>query len=95
MPVDTGKVFVRIPEFWSADVLYTVAEKLGPIDKCSFVESTTLFPFCLNICIACFTAMLKFDLSELNNSSINLDYNYLLGNNCPVFGIKRSIPLLR
>ncbi|KAG4068427.1 hypothetical protein HA402_007947 [Bradysia odoriphaga] len=42
LPVDTGKVFVRIPEFWSADVLYTVAEKLGPIDKCLF--ALKLFP---------------------------------------------------
>lgn len=36
VPVGTDKVFVRIPEFWTADVLYTVAEKLGPIDKCLF-----------------------------------------------------------
>lgn len=34
LPVDTGKVFVRIPEYWSPAILYSVAEKLGPINKC-------------------------------------------------------------
>ncbi|XP_031617195.1 protein timeless isoform X2 [Contarinia nasturtii] len=33
LPVDAGKLFVRIPEFWTADILYSVAEKLGPIDN--------------------------------------------------------------
>uniref|UniRef100_A0A6B2E730 Putative dna topoisomerase i-interacting protein n=1 Tax=Phlebotomus kandelakii TaxID=1109342 RepID=A0A6B2E730_9DIPT len=34
LPVDAGKLFIRIPEFWTADILYNIAEKLGPIDKC-------------------------------------------------------------
>ncbi|XP_059617920.1 protein timeless isoform X2 [Phlebotomus argentipes] len=34
LPVDAGKLFIRIPEFWTADILYSIAEKLGPIDKC-------------------------------------------------------------
>lgn len=34
LPADAGKLFIRIPEFWSADILYDVAKKLGPIDKC-------------------------------------------------------------
>lgn len=34
LPADSGKIYVRIPEYWSADILYTVAEKLGPIDQC-------------------------------------------------------------
>ncbi|XP_055295111.1 protein timeless isoform X3 [Sitodiplosis mosellana] len=33
LPVDAGKLFVRVPEFWTADILYRVANKLGPIDK--------------------------------------------------------------
>lgn len=33
LPVDAGKLFVRVPEFWTADILYSVANKLGPIDK--------------------------------------------------------------
>lgn len=33
LPADAGKIFVRIPEFWTADILYSTAEKLGPIDK--------------------------------------------------------------
>lgn len=35
LPADSGKIYVRIPEFWSADILYAVAEKLGPIDQCN------------------------------------------------------------
>uniref|UniRef100_A0A0K8TSI5 Putative dna topoisomerase i-interacting protein n=1 Tax=Tabanus bromius TaxID=304241 RepID=A0A0K8TSI5_TABBR len=33
LPTDAGKIFVRIPDFWTADILYSTAEKLGPIDK--------------------------------------------------------------
>ncbi|CAD0196198.1 unnamed protein product [Chrysodeixis includens] len=33
MPVDSGKVFIRIPHFWSADLLYDVAGKISPIDE--------------------------------------------------------------
>ncbi|KAI5641514.1 timeless protein domain-containing protein [Phthorimaea operculella] len=41
MPVDTGKVFIRIPHFWSADVLYEIAGKVAPVD-------TTKLKFLLN-----------------------------------------------
>lgn len=34
LPADTGKPFIRIPAFWSAEVLYITAEKLGSINKC-------------------------------------------------------------
>ncbi|XP_032510677.1 protein timeless isoform X2 [Danaus plexippus] len=33
MPVDTGKVLIRIPNFWTPDFLYEVAEKISPINK--------------------------------------------------------------
>lgn len=33
LPVDANKLFVRIPEFWTADMMFNVAEKLGPIKK--------------------------------------------------------------
>lgn len=33
MPVDTGKLFIRIPHFWTADFLYDIAGKILPIDK--------------------------------------------------------------
>ncbi|XP_052747292.1 protein timeless [Bicyclus anynana] len=32
MPVDTGKVFIRIPHFWTPDFLYEVAAKISPVD---------------------------------------------------------------
>lgn len=33
LSVDVGKIYPRIPCFWKADVLYSVAAKLGDIDK--------------------------------------------------------------
>ncbi|CAH0726687.1 unnamed protein product, partial [Brenthis ino] len=32
MPVDTGKVFIRIPHFWTPDFIYEVAGTISPID---------------------------------------------------------------
>lgn len=34
LPADSGKAFVRIPAFWTADILFNVAQKLGPVQKC-------------------------------------------------------------
>lgn len=33
LPADANKLFVRIPEFWTPEILLTVAEKLGPISR--------------------------------------------------------------
>ncbi|XP_055590048.1 protein timeless isoform X4 [Uranotaenia lowii] len=33
LPADAKKMFVRIPEFWTADILYNIAQKLGPLEK--------------------------------------------------------------
>ncbi|XP_049850237.1 protein timeless isoform X1 [Schistocerca gregaria] len=33
LPLDSGKIFARVPEFWTADVVFSIAQKLGPIDK--------------------------------------------------------------
>jgi len=33
LPADVGKVFPRIPHFWSADHIYSIAQKIGPINK--------------------------------------------------------------
>lgn len=33
LPLDTGKIFARVPEFWTADVVFSIAQKLGPIEK--------------------------------------------------------------
>ncbi|KAI4464277.1 timeout/timeless-2 [Holotrichia oblita] len=32
LPADTGKIFVRIPNFWTADYLLNIALQLGPVD---------------------------------------------------------------
>lgn len=34
LPADARKMFVRIPAFWTADILYNIALKLGPLEKC-------------------------------------------------------------
>jgi timeless protein len=34
LPADSGKIFARIPNFWTADVLFSISQKLGPIDLC-------------------------------------------------------------
>lgn len=34
LPADSGKIFVRIPTIWTADILYSVINKLGPLYKC-------------------------------------------------------------
>ncbi|XP_039441744.1 protein timeless isoform X11 [Culex pipiens pallens] len=33
LPADARKMFVRIPEFWTAEILYNIALKLGPLEK--------------------------------------------------------------
>lgn len=33
LPADANKLFVRIPDFWTAEILFSIAEKLGPILK--------------------------------------------------------------
>jgi len=40
LPADVGKVFPRIPHFWSADHIFTVASKIGPIDRENLKFST-------------------------------------------------------
>nr|AAF66996.1 timeless [Antheraea pernyi] len=33
MPVDSAKIFIRIPNFWTAEHLYEIAGKIAPIDN--------------------------------------------------------------
>eukprot|EP00092_Neocalanus_flemingeri_P001329 GFUD01001420.1.p1 GENE.GFUD01001420.1~~GFUD01001420.1.p1 ORF type:complete len:1228 (+),score=271.17 GFUD01001420.1:445-4128(+) len=40
LPADVGKVYPRIPHFWSADHIFTVALKIGPIDRENLKFST-------------------------------------------------------
>jgi len=40
LPADVGKVYPRIPHFWSADHIFTVASKIGPIDRDNLKFST-------------------------------------------------------
>ncbi|GBP40332.1 Protein timeless [Eumeta japonica] len=41
MPIDTGRIFIEIPHIWTAEFLYEVASKIGPVD-------TKNLKFCLN-----------------------------------------------
>lgn len=65
LPSDAGMLFVRIPEFWTADILFSVAEKLGPIDKCKlsiylkyylWMEGTTI-----NFVFVCSNVEIRFE----------------------------------
>lgn len=50
LPADANKLFVRIPEFWTANTLYTIAEKLGPIAKSkSFKNEMKILKFTINL----------------------------------------------
>lgn len=43
LPSETGKLFFRIPSFWTPDVLLTVAYKLGPIHPGKFSDDNIFF----------------------------------------------------
>lgn len=62
LPADTGKLFVRVPEFWTADHLFNVAQRLGPIDK---GKSINEFVFSINLTYHPFLDTLKFDVNAL------------------------------
>uniref|UniRef100_T1PGW4 Timeless protein n=1 Tax=Musca domestica TaxID=7370 RepID=T1PGW4_MUSDO len=34
LPADAGSVFARIPEFWTPEMMFGLAKKLGPLEKC-------------------------------------------------------------
>lgn len=73
LPVDAGKLFVRVPEFWTADILYSVANKLGPIDKGNscfsnkYVDNNAIVS--ISDCNFIQLAALKFDVNELKVKS--------------------------
>ncbi|XP_036329059.1 protein timeless [Rhagoletis pomonella] len=33
LPADAGSIFARIPDFWTAEMMFSLARKLGPLDK--------------------------------------------------------------
>lgn len=43
LPAENSKLFVRVPEFWTADMLFNVAKKLGPIDQSKFKHYNPYF----------------------------------------------------
>lgn len=32
LPSETGKIFIRIPNFWTAEYIFSIAQQLGPIN---------------------------------------------------------------
>lgn len=42
LPVDTGKIFVRIPNFWNAEYIFSIAQQLGPIDPGIFIKTALI-----------------------------------------------------
>jgi hypothetical protein len=39
LPNDVGRLYPRIPHFWTTDVLFSVAKRMGPIENLKFDES--------------------------------------------------------
>lgn len=48
LPVDTMKLFVRVPHFWTADYIYGITQKLGPIDPGTDYRQIYYFFFLLS-----------------------------------------------
>lgn len=34
LPADAGSVFARIPDFWTPDMMFNLAKKLGSLEEC-------------------------------------------------------------
>lgn len=34
LPADAGSVFARIPDFWTPEMMFNLAKKLGSLEKC-------------------------------------------------------------
>ncbi|XP_068904015.1 protein timeless isoform X2 [Tenebrio molitor] len=43
LPIDTGKMFVTIPNFWNAEHTFNVAQQLGPIDPAKLNFDVAIF----------------------------------------------------
>lgn len=42
LPADAGSVFARIPEFWTPEMMFNLAKKLGPLEKCELQTRETM-----------------------------------------------------
>lgn len=42
LPADAGSVFARIPEFWTPEMMFNLAKKLGPLEKCELQTRETI-----------------------------------------------------
>lgn len=45
LPDDTNRLWVRIPNFWTAETLFSLADKLGPIDRSLFKFDVSHFNY--------------------------------------------------
>ncbi|EFA04644.2 timeless [Tribolium castaneum] len=43
LPIDTGKIFVTIPNFWNAEHVFSMAQQLGPIDPAKLNFDVAIF----------------------------------------------------
>lgn len=61
LPADSGSVYPRVPEFWTADLMYNIALKLGSMDKGNnlFMVKSILLYFLIGT--------LKFEISNDEN----------------------------
>ncbi|KAJ8942282.1 hypothetical protein NQ318_005600 [Aromia moschata] len=64
IPAETGKMFVRIPNFWSADYIFSVAQQLGPLTQAN-----------LKFDISKLNGSKRFDLSETKSQNPSSIYD--------------------
>lgn len=73
LPADSGSVYPRVPEFWTADLMYTIALKLGSVAKGNITVMVK------SILLSFFVGTLKFEISqdqnfmEMSTESMNKD----------------------
>ncbi|XP_077292817.1 LOW QUALITY PROTEIN: timeless [Arctopsyche grandis] len=76
LPIDSGKLFVRIPSFWTTDVIFKIASRLGPIDE-STMKFTKQQVFANVISAEAIDKISEFDL-KINSAHQNSDVSNII-----------------
>lgn len=67
LPADANRLFVRIPDFWTMEILLKVAQTLGPIPKGERLKKA--FIRFIKLLNKLFTDFLKFDIDSIDPKS--------------------------
>ncbi|KRT80145.1 hypothetical protein AMK59_8236, partial [Oryctes borbonicus] len=75
LPSDTGKIFVRMPNFWTADYLLSIALQLGPVDLEGINRTETKTEFCDTVATS--SGQGRFSMTELKQTPSVIRYTPL------------------